>query len=342
MFNNMSKMVFLTIMMSGTMLSVSSSSWLSAWMGLEINLLAFIPLVTACNNILASEAALKYFLTQTLASSILLMSIVISSTQYMMVYEMNNESTMLMMIPLMLKMGMAPFHWWFPGVMEGLSWMNSFILMSWQKIAPFMLMSLSMMNSINLILMPIVLSATLGSLMGLNQTSLSKIMAFSSINHMSWMMAAMKSSEPLWLVYFSIYSILTLNVVMMFKFMKLNYISQLFSSTFGSKTVKFYMFMNMLSLGGLPPFLGFMPKWLVIQNLVMNNNMMLMIMLTTMSLITLFFYMRMGYSAMMINHHETSWNYTEQYNNTVMMLLMITSYMSNLGLLYSSLMFMLL
>nr|AMP43794.1 NADH dehydrogenase subunit 2 [Satanas sp. KW-2016] len=342
MYNNSAKIMFMSIMMSGTMLSVSSTSWMSAWMGLEINLLAFIPLMTASSNLMSAEAALKYFLTQALASSVLLMAIIISSTKYSM-SETSTEG-MLMMSALLLKLGAAPFHWWFPNVMEGLTWNNSMMLMTWQSVAPLMLSSTLTKVALceHLMTASIIMSVTAGSLGGLNQTSLRKIMAYSSITHISWMMTAMMSSEPLWSLYFTVYTVLTVGIVMIMKTTGMAQLNQLFSHKFSSSTLKFTVMMSFLSLGGLPPFLGFLPKLMVIQNLVNNNQMFTMTILTIMSLITLFFYLRMAHSAFMLNYHETTWNQKQESNNKKLTVLMILSFISNSGLFTMSMVFMML
>uniref|UniRef100_UPI0031F37589 NADH dehydrogenase subunit 2 n=1 Tax=Saropogon luteus TaxID=468801 RepID=UPI0031F37589 len=329
MFKNSSKMMFLLILVFSTMVSISSNSWIGAWMGLEINLLAFIPLVTANNNLMSSEASLKYFLIQAMASSILMFAIMLFSIKMNTLFQIDqmiNMTNMMLMSSLLLKMGAAPFHFWFPSVMEGLSWMNSLLLMTWQKIAPLMLLSYLIMD---ILLFPvIIMSVIIGSLGGLNQTSLRKIMAFSSINHLGWMVAAMISSETLWILYFLIYFFLSLTLVILFNSYKMLYMNQLFSMFSSSKTMKFMLFINLLSLGGLPPFIGFLPKWLVIQSLTFNNQLFLMTLMTIFTLITLFFYIRMCYSAFMLNYSENNWTIFTQIKSFYIYSYMIMTFIS--------------
>nr|QNE85837.1 NADH dehydrogenase subunit 2 [Microphor holosericeus] len=333
MFKNSSKILFLLILMSGSMMTVSANSWLGAWMGLEINLLSFIPLMNDLNNLTSTEASLKYFLTQALASSVLLLGIIMYMMKYNLINQMSfNEFNinLIMISSLLLKSGTAPFHFWFPGIMEGLSWMNSLILMTWQKIAPLMLISY-FTNSMFILTIPIILSIIIGSLGGLNQVSLRKIMAFSSINHLGWMMASMWSNENLWLIYFLFYSFLSITLILLFNNFKLFSFNQLFSSFFSNKIIKFSMMMNLLSLGGLPPFLGFIPKWLTIQYLSMNNHLFLMSILTVMTLITLFFYLRMCFSAFMLNYYENNWIYKIYWNKKITLLYLSCSFISLMG-----------
>nr|QBF01258.1 NADH dehydrogenase subunit 2 [Phortica omega] len=338
MFNNSSKILFIMIMMLGTMITVTSNSWLGAWMGLEINLLSFIPLMSDNNNLTSTEASLKYFLTQALASTVLLFSVILLMLKNNSNLEINySYISMIMLSSLLLKSGAAPFHFWFPNMMEGLSWMNSLMLMTWQKIAPLML--ISYLNIKPLLLTSAIMSVVIGALSGMNQTSLRKLMAFSSINHLGWMISAMMIGESIWLIYFLFYSFLTLTLTFMFNIFKIFHLSQMFSLFFNSKILKFTLFMNFLSLGGLPPFMGFLPKWIVIQQLSFNNQYFLLVILTVSTLITLFFYLRICYSAFMLNYFENNWMMNLQLNNFSMKLYLILTFISIFGLMFISLLF---
>nr|YP_010564754.1 NADH dehydrogenase subunit 2 [Graptomyza semicircularia]UZA61157.1 NADH dehydrogenase subunit 2 [Graptomyza semicircularia] len=338
MFNNSSKIMFMFILMMSTIITISANSWLSAWMGLEINLLSFIPLMND-NKLMSNEASLKYFLTQALASSILLFSTILFlyKNNFMTNNLMNNYNKMIMMSSLLMKTGAAPFHFWFPNVMEGLNWNNSLILMTWQKIAPLMLISY-LMNKF-LMFSSIILSIIIGSLGGLNQTSLRKLMTFSSINHLGWMMMSMYSNESLWIMYFLIYSFLSFNLIFLFNIFKLYHINQLFSLFFFNKNLKFILFFNLLSLGGLPPFLGFLPKWLTIQYLTINNQLFMLTIMIMMTLITLYFYLRLCYTAFMLNYNENNWIFKMNWNNWMMNLYLTFSFMSSFGLFIISLIY---
>nr|YP_010894859.1 NADH dehydrogenase subunit 2 [Amiota spinifemorata]WJW73372.1 NADH dehydrogenase subunit 2 [Amiota spinifemorata] len=336
MFNNSSKILFFFVLIMGSMITISSNSWLGAWMGLEINLLSFIPLMSDNNNLMSTESSLKYFLTQALASTVLLFSIILMMLKNNMNFETNlSYVSMIMLSSLLLKSGAAPFHFWFPNLMEGLSWINALILMTWQKIAPLML--ISYLNIKELLIISIILSTIIGALGGLNQTSLRKLMAFSSINHLGWMLSALNISESIWLIYFMMYSFLTLILTFMFNIFKSYHLNQLFSLFFNSKILKFILFMNFLSLGGLPPFLGFLPKWIVIQQLSFNNQLFLLTILLISTLITLFYYLRICYSAFMLNYYENNWMINMQFNKINLNCYLFLSFISINGLFLISL-----
>nr|QNE85937.1 NADH dehydrogenase subunit 2 [Euphylidorea dispar] len=332
MFKNSVKILFMFTLISGSLITISANSWLGAWIGLEINLLSFIPLMIDSNNMMSTEATLKYFLTQALASALFLFSIIMYKYTENMIFNDNLLYNKILMInsTLLLKSGAAPFHFWFPGVMEGLNWMNNLILMTWQKIAPMMLISYNI-NS-KLIMIIIILSIMTGSLGGLNQVSLKKIMAFSSINHLGWMLAAMMINDNLWELYFYMYSFLSFTLIFMFNTFNLYHIKQTFSMFLFNPIIKFCLFISLLSLGGLPPFLGFLPKWLVMEMLVEMKFLFLLMVMVMMTLITLYFYIRICYSAFMLKYWEMNWWFINYWKNFNINLSLILSFISATGL----------
>nr|YP_010947025.1 NADH dehydrogenase subunit 2 [Eupolyphaga hanae]WGO57821.1 NADH dehydrogenase subunit 2 [Eupolyphaga hanae] len=298
--DNSTKSLLLLTLVGGTLISVSSNSWLSVWMGLEINLLSFIPLMSTTKNTFTTEASLKYFLTQALASSTLLFLVIIKTIMENIPMFINSFSSFLIVIPLMLKSGVAPFHWWFPSVMEGLNWMNSFILMTIQKIAPLVLTSyLLKINSISMIF--ILSTVIIGAMGGFNQISTRKILTYSSINHLGWLLTAILLGKNIWLTYFVIYTVLTLTIILILSKHKISFINQLTSMNHKTET-KFITLSLFLSMGGLPPFLGFFPKWIVIQSMILNNMTITSIVLVLTSLVTLYYYLRICYLTFLITH----------------------------------------
>nr|QAU54269.2 NADH dehydrogenase subunit 2 [Desmopachria sp. ITV9392]QPA36184.1 NADH dehydrogenase subunit 2 [Desmopachria sp. RRMO-2020]QPA36197.1 NADH dehydrogenase subunit 2 [Desmopachria sp. RRMO-2020]QPA36210.1 NADH dehydrogenase subunit 2 [Desmopachria sp. RRMO-2020]QPA36223.1 NADH dehydrogenase subunit 2 [Desmopachria sp. RRMO-2020] len=332
------KLIFLTILFLGTMITMSSQSWMGIWMGLEINLLSFIPLISMKNNSLSTESSIKYFLSQALASSIFLFSImmIIMKNKFSNDLIMFNQSFLLMLnSSILLKLGAAPFHFWFPEIINGLNWMNSMILMTWQKIAPMIILSYSMKMNMFIYLV-IIFSAFIGSIGGINQMSLRKILAYSSINHISWMLSAMLINESMFFMYFLIYSILSMSIIMMFNMFKFFTLKQIYSMN-NSYFIKFFLFLNLLSLAGLPPFLGFLPKWMIIQ-LMSTNNFFMIFFMIMMSLITLFFYLRIMYSSIMIANNEMNFMLFNL-SNLNKLLINLLSFISIFSLILYSIMF---
>nr|UGY85176.1 NADH dehydrogenase subunit 2 [Pseudoglomeris magnifica] len=329
-------MMFFLILIGGLMMIMSSNSWLGAWMGLEINMLSFIPLMSNDNNMLTTEASLKYFLIQALASSILLFLIISSSFNESMFLMYLSLMKTFLATPLLLKSGVAPMHWWFPSVMEGLSWMNCLILLTIQKMAPLMLISYTINFNNYIFYMIIIASVMVGAIGGLNQTSLRKIITYSSINHLGWLLIAMKMSENMWISYFLIYSLLTSTVISIIFPSQISMINQTFQLT-KNKIIKLMMFSSLLSLGGLPPFLGFLPKWIIIQAMVTDKILILSSLMVVMSLITLHYYLRISYSSFIMMNSEIKWNY--QSINEISKTSLILTTLSALGLVNLTMMF---
>nr|YP_010557027.1 NADH dehydrogenase subunit 2 [Ogcogaster segmentator]UYS92698.1 NADH dehydrogenase subunit 2 [Ogcogaster segmentator] len=330
MFNNFTNLMFLITLILGSIISISSNSWLGAWMGLEINLLAFIPLLTNLKNLPSTESSLKYFIVQALASTTLLFTILMLSFNLNSLVEYNPYLNIILNSSLLMKMGAAPFHSWFPEVMEGLTWITGFILMTWQKIAPMILLSYCMFHKF--ILFCIILSISIGSIGGFNQTNLRSLMAYSSINHLGWMLSSIFISMNYWLIYFLFYTIISLSIILVFHQLNIFYFNQIFSSLNNFPLMKFVMFCNFLSLGGLPPFTGFLPKWIIIQSLSekSESNMTLMTIMVMLTLITLFFYIRITYSAFMIQSTQILWN--KMFYSNISKLTMMLNFFSILGL----------
>nr|APX39773.1 NADH dehydrogenase subunit 2 [Longitarsus exsoletus] len=297
-------MLFFNSMIMGTLITISSYNWFMMWIGLEINLLSIIPLFKSQKNNYPVEATLKYFITQALASTIILFMIIISMNLIESLINFNYWSMMILNSAILTKLGAAPFHYWFPEVMEGLNWMNSLLLLTWQKLAPMILLMYNLDMSI-FFSMIIILSSIISGILGINQMSLRKIMSYSSINHIAWMLASMLNLKNIWFMYFSIYTIISMNIILIFLYLNVYFIPQLFSILNKNKMIKFMFMLNFFSLGGLPPFLGFFPKWLVINNLIQNNFYSLSIILIISTLITLFYYIRLTLPSMTLNFTES-------------------------------------
>lgn len=205
---------------------------------------------------------------------------------------------------LFTKIGAAPFHIWFPEVIEGLNWSNCFILLTWQKLAPIVLV-LYNSHIITFFSTIIIFSAIRGRILGLNQVRMRKIIAYSSINHIGWILARILRSQTIWIIYFTIYSIINLNIILLINQFNIIQIKQLVNSININKTTKLFFMLNFFSLGGIPPFLGFFPKWITLNFLIQNNFFTLRLILIITALITLFFYLRITFTTIIINTEET-------------------------------------
>lgn len=280
------KIFFLITLIIGIFIVLSSSSWFIIWIGLELNLISFIPLLSSKINIYSSEASLKYFLIQALGS------ITILSVMPFLFFNQNLFSAYIL-LAILLKIGARPLHLWFPMVLQGVNWSICFLLSTVQKIAPIALLihlNTTYWNQ-SIIFLSSVLSAVIGAVSALNQTLLRKLMAFSSINHLGWMLRSIYINFKLWLYYFIVYIIITVTVFYIFEVTQSYHINQLSQVNVNPKD-KLILYLSILSLGGLPPFLGFLPKLLIIKTLINHGMIFWLRVLITRALIRLFFYLR--------------------------------------------------
>nr|AJF94296.1 NADH dehydrogenase subunit 2 [Corizus sp. 'albomarginatus'] len=317
---NMTKVILLFMIMLSSLITMSSNNWMGMWMGLEINLMAFIPFISKNKNKKSSQAMMIYFLTQSLSSVMFLFSILLNAMLFMSPMFIEELIKMMILISLMIKVGAAPFHMWLPEMMSNLNWLECMILMTWQKLAPLTIMNNMIPNNM-FVYVSSVMSAMMGAIGGLSQTSLRKILAYSSINHLGWMMLFM-SMNSAWYKYLMIYSMMIIMICLLFNMMNIYFINQINSSSY-SLTEKYMYIMMLLSLGGLPPFLGFLPKWMVIQSMIKSGLNMLLLIMMLFSLVTLFFYMRMMSSMILSYTMINKWNYMNMNNKLFMFMIMI-------------------
>nr|YP_009092857.1 NADH dehydrogenase subunit 2 [Hyla annectans]AIR12694.1 NADH dehydrogenase subunit 2 [Hyla annectans] len=284
----------------GTITTLSSYHWILAWIGLEINTLAIIPLMTKTPHPRAIEAATKYFLTQAAASALILFASTMNAWligAWAINTHTSYPTSILLAIALSMKLGIAPFHFWLPEVLQGLTLKTGLILSTWQKIAPMaLLIQLSQSVDLNLMLILGLFSTMIGGWGGINQTQIRKVLAFSSIAHLGWMVAILKISPQLTLMNFIIYILMTLTLFMTFIFLNTKNIYELSTAWSKSPTLSALSLLSLLSLSGLPPLTGFIPKWLIAQEMVKQDLTMFALIILLSTLLSLFFYLRLTYT----------------------------------------------
>nr|YP_009180585.1 NADH dehydrogenase subunit 2 [Calameuta idolon]ALM04141.1 NADH dehydrogenase subunit 2 [Calameuta idolon] len=295
-------LIFYSMLMLSTMVALSSVSWMVIWMMLEINLMSFIPIMMLkMNN--KTNFLFKYFIVQTISSSSFLIMITllwVSSHNITNNLSMINPMFMnsMISISMILKMGLLPFHLWYVEVMMNLSWMNIFLMSSWQKIMPLMI--ISYFSDTMIIYSTVIVSSLVSSIQGMYQMNLRKIFTFSSINQTSWLTINSQMSMHLMIIYMAMYMIISFNILYMFNVNNFSYIHEIYLMNNYSYMMKFFLFTNILSLAGLPPFLGFMMKLISIKYMIFNKLFLISLILIISSLMTLFFYLRLTYSSMIL------------------------------------------
>nr|ATL16380.1 NADH dehydrogenase subunit 2 [Neoceratodus forsteri]ATL16393.1 NADH dehydrogenase subunit 2 [Neoceratodus forsteri]ATL16406.1 NADH dehydrogenase subunit 2 [Neoceratodus forsteri]ATL16419.1 NADH dehydrogenase subunit 2 [Neoceratodus forsteri]ATL16432.1 NADH dehydrogenase subunit 2 [Neoceratodus forsteri] len=314
----------------GTTITFMSSNWLLAWMGLEINTLAIIPMMAKQHHPRAVEATTKYFLTQATASTMILFTSTMNAwtTGEWSLTEMTNQTALTTLtMALAMKIGLAPMHFWLPEVLQGLDLTTGLILSTWQKLAPFaILYQISPMTNQTLLIMLGVTSALAGGWGGLNQTQLRKIMAYSSIAHLGWMVIILHFAPALTMLNLLIYIMMTSTMFLTMKMTSSTTVNVLSTAWTKMPMLAATSMMALLSLSGLPPLTGFMPKWLIIQELSKQNLPTAATIMALSALLSLFFYLRLCYTTTLTTAPNTH-NTTSQWRKKTTQMTMATSMM---------------
>nr|UMB50453.1 NADH dehydrogenase subunit 2 [Chiloglanis sp. 'Itabu'] len=316
----------------GTTLTFMSSHWLLAWMGLEINTLAILPLMAQHHHPRAVEATTKYFLAQATAAATILFASTINAWatgEWNITCLSHPVATTLAMMALALKVGLAPVHFWMPPVMQGLDLSTGLIMATWQKLAPFaLIIQIAQTTHPQLLMALALLSVFMGGWGGLNQTQLRKILAYSSIAHLGWMVVVVQLKPQLTLITLIIYILMTAATFLTFKLLSATKISTLATAWSKAPLMTTIATLALLSLGGLPPLTGFMPKWLILQELTTQNLPLIATIMALSALLSLYFYLRLCYSMALTmapntNNASTPWR-LQNIQNTALLAIFMT------------------
>nr|AYD42174.1 NADH dehydrogenase subunit 2 [Plethodon wehrlei] len=292
--------VLLSSLSLGTVITISSNHWFLAWVGLELNTLAIIPLMSKMHHPRATEATTKYFLTQSMASALLLFATTLNAWytgEWTIINMQTPIPTFMLTIALMIKLAVAPFHLWLPDVIQGLNLMACLIVLTWQKLAPLaLLIQISPELNSTLITLLGTLSLLIGGWGGLNQPHLRKIMAFSSIAHLGWMIIIMPYLPSLTQLNLLVYLLMTTAVFLMMMMLQTTNMNKMASSWMKNFPLFSMMMITLMSLGGLPPMSGFLPKWVILEELTKQNMIPLAMFAVASTLLSLFFYLRLSYT----------------------------------------------
>nr|ANC96310.1 NADH dehydrogenase subunit 2 [Oedodera marmorata] len=308
--NPATQMLLYLSMILGTILTMSSSHWITAWAGLEMNTLAIIPIISKQHHPRATEASTKYFLTQATASAVILLASSMNAwkTGQWNIYQTSSpESITMLTLALAMKLGLAPLHFWLPEVLQGSTLLTTMIISTWQKLAPTSILYM-IMNNLNPHTLMIfgLTSALLGGWIGLNQTQTRKIMASSSIAHMGWIFMALAMNPNLTLLTIVIYIMLTTAMFTSLMMTTSKTLLDLGTTWPQTPALLSSTMLTLMSLGGLPPLTGFMPKWLILKELTANNLPMVSIFMALSTLPSLFFYLRMSHMTSLTLPPETT------------------------------------
>ena len=209
----------------GSLLVLNTSRWPIAWLGLELNLISFVP--AAINKEKRKKPAITYFIAQRCGSLIILLG--------GLILDISLFSKAVILTGILLKIGLIPLHYWVPLIANSLKNFFLYILLSWQKIAPLSILCLYYLKN-NLI--PF-FNALAGALIMISISIIPLLIVFRGIIQISWII----NLEGRFFVYYTGLYFLVLGVVMIY---------------FKNGGINFRW--ALLNAGGLPPLTGFMIK----------------------------------------------------------------------------------
>nr|ACY72096.1 NADH dehydrogenase subunit 2 [Pycnonotus goiavier samarensis] len=333
--NPQAKLISTISLLLGTTITISSNHWIMAWAGLEINTLAILPMISKSHHPRAIEAATKYFLVQATASALVLFSSMTNAWytgQWDIAQLTHPTSCLILTSAIAMKLGLVPFHFWFPEVLQGSPLITGLLLSTVMKFPPITLLFMTS-PSLNptLLTCMAVFSTALGGWMGLNQTQVRKILAFSSISHLGWMAIIITYNPKLTLLNFYLYTLMTATVFLALNSIQVSKLSILMTTWTKTPSLSATLLLVLLSLAGLPPLTGFLPKWLIIQELTKQDMAIAATTISLLSLLSLFFYLRLAYCATITlpphtTNHMKQWHISKP-TSTLIAMLTVTSTM---------------
>uniref|UniRef100_A0AAT9FFG5 NADH-ubiquinone oxidoreductase chain 2 n=1 Tax=Haemaphysalis megaspinosa TaxID=1155002 RepID=A0AAT9FFG5_9ACAR len=310
-------MIMITIL-----ISISSNHWFIYWIMMEMNMMMFIPIMKQ-NKLENCNSMITYFIVQSFSSILFFMSSSMISMNYSYFMEI------LINISILIKLAMIPFHFWLISISEMLDYNSLLIILTIQKIIPLFIL-FKMKTEISLFIS--ILSLVLSSVMIFNFKMLKKILIFSSISHLSWMIILMTISSNFWISYMIIYFLMINSIVNFLKKNKITTISEMTSNKI-SINEKISIIISIMSLGGMPPFVGFMIKFIAIM-LIIKYSIIVMMILIMSSLINIYIYIRMITPALLtFNKTEFNFNFKKiEINSFFNFLIILTLFLMNLSI----------
>ena len=309
--------LFILFAILGSFVLISSDNFLTAFIGLELQSLSLY-LMAAFNtkNLKSNEAGIKYFSLGALSSGFLLfgISMIYYDTGSFYMQNLNNFTTIseiglsLVLISLFFKVSAAPFHIWTPDVYEGSPTISTLFFASLPKFASLIFLfrvyqelNISGIQSLNYIFQIVcAISLLVGVYGAITQKVIKRLLAFSSINHIGFMLLGIMSyqfmSEGTLFFYLIIYLITTFGIFAVLlnlrtvegEFIK---ISQLNGLRFTSNSKSISMLVFFFSLAGIPPFAGFFAKFFILSASITDGFFFLSIVAVLSSVIAAFYYL---------------------------------------------------
>jgi len=260
---------------------MSIKNWILIWVFLELSSFRFIII---SKNGRTTERIIKYFLIQTIRSIFILLSISIkTSFIFQKRINWNINSSLLLLIRILIKGGLAPIHFWIPNVADGLRLKRLRIFLTIQKLAPTSIFIL--MVNLNFIFIIILICSVIGTFRQILTLNLKLLLTYSSISHSGWILIGRISKIEVYFLYLIIYTTIILQILIIL------YKKQIFSILFLS--INKPLLILFLRLSGIPPLLGFFPKWISLINILSDDKMKLLsLFLILLTCLNIFIYVK--------------------------------------------------
>nr|YP_010401064.1 NADH dehydrogenase subunit 2 [Barbatia decussata]UQT66009.1 NADH dehydrogenase subunit 2 [Barbatia decussata] len=261
--------VYSFVLLVGVIVVLSSSSWFGAWVGMEMSFIGFICHVSVIHGENFWDGLMSFVLNQAVASMLLLFSFTAGS-MLGVVWKWVAVSALLW------KMGMPPFHWWYPKVIGNLGWCSIWLLSTLMKMGPLVLVGIVAESSSSFISVMVCVGYVFSGVVGISQNTVRGVLAYSSMGNCCWLVMACSFSSTLFWVFFVVYS-LSMGVIL-FLCAK-DSVSAVSGSSMMSRWVGILLSIVVLSLAGIPPFIGFGPKVMVALSAISESNWAVVVML---------------------------------------------------------------
>nr|YP_009734554.1 NADH dehydrogenase subunit 2 [Microzoanthus occultus]QIB71113.1 NADH dehydrogenase subunit 2 [Microzoanthus occultus] len=296
----------------GGLILVSSSNWLSVYLAIELSTLALFVLAAQQRGSGRSvEAGLKYFVLGALSSGLFLFGCALicgqvggaSISSGQLIYGVAKEGALpplgclLISVALLFKLATAPFHMWAPDVYDGAPTTTTALLAIVPKIAIFSIL-VSVGPLINMLLMGAVFSLIVGSLGALNQTKIKRLLAYSGIGHIGFILWGLEigsfESIQASLIYMIIYVIMSISAfsIVLSQGINSNYIVEFSGLSRSEPALAVCLALTFLSMAGIPPLAGFIAKWLVLLSGVVLEYFVVAVLAVVCSVVAGIYYVR--------------------------------------------------